>query len=46
LVYWNQEREPVALVHQYVRPDGSIGGSGLPDPKRVVIGGTVYATKG
>lgn len=24
---------PVALVHQYLRPDGTIGGSGRPDPK-------------
>lgn len=27
----------VALVHQYRRPDGSIGGSGRPDPKRLLL---------
>ena len=27
----------VALVHQYLRPDGSIAGSGLPDPKVLVL---------
>jgi hypothetical protein len=24
---------PVAVVHQYLKPDGTLGGSGLPDPK-------------
>ncbi len=28
----------VALVHEYRRPDGSLGGSGLPDPKRLIVG--------
>lgn len=46
LIYWTQEREPIALVHQYLRPNGSLGASGRPDPKRVVVGQTVYATKG
>ena len=45
LIYWTSDREPVALVHQYLRPDGSLGASGRPDPKRVVIADTVYATK-
>jgi len=26
----------VALVHQYRRPDGSLGGSGRPDPKELL----------
>ena len=46
LIYWTAEREPIALVHQYLRPDGSLGASGQPDPKRIVVGDTVYATKG
>ncbi len=29
---------PVALVHQYVRLDGSLGGSGRPDPKELLVG--------
>ena len=45
LIYWTERREPIALVHQYVRPDGSLGASGRPDPKVVVVGDTVYATK-
>jgi hypothetical protein len=31
----------VALVHQYVRPDGTV--RGRPDPKYLVIDGTMYA---
>jgi hypothetical protein len=32
----------VADCHQYLRPDGSIGASGKPDPKRLRIGNVVY----
>jgi hypothetical protein len=32
----------VAVVHQYRRPDGSLAASGLPDPKRVVVGDVLY----
>ena len=46
LIYWSEQRQPVALVHRYLRPDGSLGASGRPDPKRVVVGDVVYATKG
>lgn len=35
----NQE---VARAHQYLRPDGTIGLSGLPDPKRVFLNGIWY----
>jgi hypothetical protein len=31
--YYNRKGEPVAIVHQYLRPDGTLGGSGRPDPK-------------
>ena len=44
LVYW-ESGNPVALVHQYLRPDGKIGASGKPDPKRVVIGNRVIALR-
>jgi len=33
---------PIAEVHQYVRPDGSLGASGQPDPIRLVLNGRVY----
>jgi hypothetical protein len=32
----------VAVVHQYLRPDGSLGASGLPDPKRLLVNGILY----
>jgi hypothetical protein len=35
----------VALIHRYLRPDGSLGGSGLPDPKRISHDGTVFAVR-
>lgn len=30
------------VVHQYLRPDNTIGGSERPDPKRLRIGNTVF----
>jgi len=33
--YLDQRGEKVAEVHQYKRPDGTIGLSGRPDPKKV-----------
>ena len=35
----------VASAHQYLRPDGSIGGSGLPDPKRLVLQDRILAVR-
>ncbi len=32
----------VARVHQCVRPDNTIGASGKPDPKRVLVGTVLY----
>jgi hypothetical protein len=40
--YVNDARERVFLVHLYLRPDGSIGGSGKPDPKWLFEDGVVY----
>ena len=42
LSYRDSDNNEVARVHQYLRPDGSIGGSGKPDPKRVFLEGTLY----
>jgi hypothetical protein len=36
--YFDAEGTRVALVDQYLRPDGTLGGSGRPDPKRVLVG--------
>src|SRR5262249_18857036 len=32
----------VAIVHRYLLPNGQIGGSGLPDPKRLLIEGLLH----
>jgi hypothetical protein len=35
--YYDSSLRRVALVHQYVRADGTLGASGRPDPKRVLL---------
>jgi hypothetical protein len=40
--YLNAIGEMVALVHQYRRPGGSIGGKGRPDPKVLIHNGVEY----
>jgi hypothetical protein len=42
LAYINAEGEKVAVVHRYLRPDGSLGASGRPDPKRLFEDGVLY----
>jgi len=42
LSFWDRKGKLVAMCHQYLRPDGTIGGSGKPDPKRVLLGDTIY----
>src|SRR2546426_702993 len=42
IVYRDAAGREVATVHQYLRPDGTLGASGLPDPKRLVTGGYLY----
>lgn len=44
VVYYDSDGRFVAGVHQYLRPDGSIGGRGRrPDPKRLVVAGELWA---
>lgn len=45
VIYYDSNGEPVALVHQYKRRDGSLGGSGKPDPKRLFVSGQVIAVR-
>jgi hypothetical protein len=40
--YYDKWHRKVALVHQYLRPDGTVGGAGRPDPKRVWKDGVIY----
>lgn len=37
VVYYDQNGDPVAGVHQYLLPDGTLGASGLPDPKVIFL---------
>jgi len=43
LSYDDPQGRRVALVHQYLRPDGTLGASGKPDPKWVRADGVIYA---
>lgn len=42
IAYFDAEGNQLAIVHQYLRPDGTIGASGKPDPKRLRQGDTIY----
>ena len=41
LGYYELDGTPIAQAHQYVRPDGSLGASGQPDPRRLFDGPTL-----
>jgi len=43
VLYYGLSGEPLALVHQYLRRNGELGGSGKPDPKRIFVSGRVIA---
>lgn len=43
--YFDLEGNPVAIVHQYMRPDGTIGASGKPDPKKLFLEDRIIATR-
>jgi len=42
IVSYLEGNQEVARVHQYLRPDGTIGASGRPDPKKVLVNGVMY----
>jgi hypothetical protein len=39
--YYSSE-DKIAVVFQYTNPDGSLGASGKPDPKALLVGDTLY----
>lgn len=45
IAYLDAEGRQVAVVHQYLRKDGRIGGSGRPDPKKLFYKGDIYVTE-
>src|SRR6266849_5500071 len=42
IAYLDKSGHQVAIVHQYLRKDGKLGGSGRPDPKKLFLGGVLY----
>lgn len=40
--YRDANDNEMARVHQYLRPDNTIGASGKPDPKRIFVDGQLY----
>ena len=42
LAYFDPQGVKVALVHQYLRPDGSLGASGRPDPNKLLLDGVLH----
>jgi hypothetical protein len=40
--YLDKNNNEVARVHQYLRPDRTLGASGRPDPKRLFENGILY----
>lgn len=42
LAYYNDQNERIAIVHQYLRTDGTLGLSGRPDPKKLLRNGILY----
>ena len=45
IYYYDQTGNPFAVVHQYTRPDGTLGASGLPDPKRLILEDRIISVK-
>ena len=46
IIYHNPaNKELYAKVHQYVLPDGTLGASGKPDPKAILLDGKMYCFK-
>jgi len=45
VAYLDLQGRQVAIVHQYLRRDGTLGGSGRPDPKKLFYQGNVYVLR-
>ena len=44
IVYFDANYQEVVRVHRYWREDGTLGASGQPDPKRLIVDGIIYYT--
>jgi len=45
LAYLDDAGRTVTIVHQYLRPDGTLGASGKPDPKKLFHSGVLYVIR-
>src|SRR6266700_671769 len=45
VAYLDGQGRQVAIIHQYLRKDGSLGGSGRPDPKKLFFKGNIYTVR-
>jgi hypothetical protein len=45
IIYSERDRRRIAVVHQYLRQDGALGASGMPDPKKLWREGVVYEAR-
>src|SRR5690349_6153950 len=43
IAYLGPDGRTIAEAHRFVRLDGSIGASGMPDPKMILYMGTIYS---
>jgi hypothetical protein len=46
MAYQDEQGRQVAIVHQFRRPDGTLGGEGRPDPKLLLQEGVLYVLDG
>ena len=42
MVAYKEQGQLIAVVNQYLRPDGTLGASGLPDPKWLRVGDNIW----
>lgn len=42
IAYFDRKGDEVATAHQYLLPNGRLGASGQPDPKRILHDGILY----
>ena len=45
ITYRDRDGRRIAIVHQYLRQDGTLGASGAPDPKKLWQDGVVYEAR-
>ncbi len=46
IAYVDSRKNLIAEIHRYLRPDGTLGASGRPDPKRLLVEGVLWAVSG